>query len=423
MPNEKGGTVSAQADLLDRPPFEQPPAPRPAAWARGSRLQRLGDIVLGTDPKLRSRVALGMAPMLIYAAWCAMFIVGAGAGFLPVRAAHFMLCFSIVGSLAFYPLTRSGFSARLKDSGLVLPQMLFATAWAVVCYALIPPSRPAMLQVMCLVQSFGFLSLRPRQLIVTGGASIAMLTLMLCAMAVLAPPGFDVHQQALKVLLAIVPLLLLMLMTMRYSRLRGRLSKQRVELEAAVAKVRLLVTRDALTGLVNRKQMQELLEQECARQARTGRAFCVVLVDLDHFKRINDAHGHPVGDEVLCAFAQAAQGELRETDTIARWGGEEFLLLMRETEPEPAGKVAVERLRCEIAELHPSLSVPALRVSFSAGVALHRAEDPVERTIAFADQALYAAKAAGRNCVIVAQAAQAIDSASEPVSKHVAHPG
>ncbi len=96
---------------------------------------------------------------------------------------------------------------------------------------------------------------------------------------------------------------------------------------------------------------------------------------------------------------------------------------MRETEPEPAGKVAVERLRCEIAELHPSLSVPALRVSFSAGVALHRAEDPVERTIAFADQALYAAKAAGRNCVIVAQAAQAIDSASEPVPKHVAHPG
>jgi diguanylate cyclase (GGDEF)-like protein len=139
-----------------------------------------------------------------------------------------------------------------------------------------------------------------------------------------------------------------------------------------------------------------------------------VLVDLDHFKRINDAHGHPVGDEVLCAFAQAAQGELRETDTIARWGGEEFLMLMRETEPEPAGKVAVERLRCEIAELHPSPSVPELRVSFSAGVALHHPEDPVERTIALADQALYAAKAAGRNCVVVAEAGQTIALVSAP---------
>lgn len=403
--------------MSGRPPVEQSPAPTPAARARGGRLQRLGDIVLGTDAKLRSRVAVCIAPMMLYAAWCAVFIVGANAGFLPAPAAHFMLGYSIIGSLVFYPWMRSGFSARLQDSGLVLPQMLFATSWAVVAYALIPSSRPAMLQVMCLVQAFGFFSLRPRQLIVTGSASIAMLALMLCVMAALAPPEFDVHQQAVKVLLAVVPLLLLMLMTMRQSKLRGHLSKQRVELEAAVAKVRLLVTRDALTGLINRKQMQELLEQECARQARTGRAFCVVLVDLDHFKRINDDHGHPVGDEVLCAFAQAAQSELRETDTIARWGGEEFLMLMRETEPEPAGKVAVERLRCKIAELHPSQSVPTLRVSFSAGVALRLPEDPLERTLALADQALYAAKAAGRNCVVVSRTGQTTDSVFVPASK------
>jgi diguanylate cyclase (GGDEF)-like protein len=222
-------------------------------------------------------------------------------------------------------------------------------------------------------------------------------------MTYLAPPHFDVPAERLKIFLAIVPLFLLLMMAMHQSKLRGHLRRQRLQLEAAVGQVRQLVTHDALTGLINRKQMQELLEQECARQARTGRAFCVVLVDLDHFKRINDAHGHPVGDEVLCAFAQAAQGELRETDTIARWGGEEFLLLMRETDPDPAGKVAVERLRHEIEELHPSSSVPALRFSFSAGVAQHRGDDPVEQTIAQADRALYAAKAAGRNCVVVSQ--------------------
>jgi diguanylate cyclase (GGDEF)-like protein len=389
--------------VLEHPAFTALPAPHGTAGRRGGLLQRLGDLVLGTDPKLRSRVAVGFLPTLIYLAWCAMLLVGARLGFIELAAARFMLAYSVVGMFAFYPWVRSGASARLQDSGLVLPQMLFAASWAVVGYALIPPLRPAMLQVLCLVQAFGFFSLRPRRLIATGSATIAMLLLMLAVMAYLAPPQFDVAEQRLKIFLAIVPLVLLLSMASHQSELRGHLRRQRLELEAAVAQVRLLVTRDSLTGLINRKQMQELLEQECARQARTGRAFCVVLVDLDHFKRINDAHGHPVGDEVLCAFAQAAQGELRETDTIARWGGEEFLLLMRETDPEPAGKVAVERLRHEIAELSPSPTVPALRFSFSAGVALHKREDPVEHTIAQADRALYAAKAAGRNCVIVSQ--------------------
>jgi diguanylate cyclase (GGDEF)-like protein len=176
-----------------------------------------------------------------------------------------------------------------------------------------------------------------------------------------------------------------------------------------VAQVEQLVTRDALTGLVNRKQMQELLEREALRQARSGRAFCVVLVDLDHFKRINDQHGHPVGDEVLCAFARAAQAGLRETDTIARWGGEEFLLLMRETDPEPAGQVAVERLRQTIAAMRPSQAVPSLRFTFSAGVAQHRNGEPLAQTIAAADRALYAAKAAGRNRVVLSESAAAIN--------------
>jgi diguanylate cyclase (GGDEF)-like protein len=391
--------VSAQIDALERQASEPPPVS-----AERGRLARLGDIVLGTDPKLRSRVGIGLLPILLYLAWCVMLMVGAEAGFIAEPTARFMLGYAVVGCVAFYPWVRSGFSARWQDSGLVLPQMLFATSWAVTGYALIPPLRPAMLQLMCLVQAFGYFSLKPRQVAFTGAAGVAMLLAMLGVMSQLAPPHFDVPEQRLKILLATVPLLLLMLMAMHQSRLRGRLRRQHLELEDAVTQVRTLVSHDALTGLINRKQMQELLEQECARQARTGRAFCVVLVDLDHFKRINDAHGHPVGDEVLCAFARAAKGELRATDTIARWGGEEFLLLMRETDPEPAGKVAVERLRREIAELHPSQSVPELRVSFSAGVAQHRPDEPVDRTIAEADLALYAAKAAGRNCIVVAPA-------------------
>jgi diguanylate cyclase (GGDEF)-like protein len=364
-------------------------------------LARLSDLVLGTEPAMRVRVAVGLLPMLVYVAWGAMHAYIARVGAMSPDAARFMIAASVLGIVAFYPLVRSGFTARLHDAGLVLPQMLFASVWAVVGYALVAPLRPAFLQVLCLIHAFGYFSLRPRQLLFTGASTIAMLLAMLGVMAAVAPPGFDVPEQTLKVMLSLLPLTLLTMMTMHHSRLRGQLSEQRAELEGAVGQVQQLVTRDALTGLVNRTQMQELLEREVLRQARSARAFCVALIDLDHFKQINDRHGHPVGDEVLCAFARAAQAGLRETDTIARWGGEEFLLLMRDTEPEPAGQVAVERLRMTIAELQPSQSVPALRFTFSAGVAQHRGGEPLAHTIAEADRALYAAKAGGRNRVVV----------------------
>ncbi len=113
--------------------------------------------------------------------------------------------------------------------------------------------------------------------------------------------------------------------------MRGQLSVRKKELASAVALVNELVTRDGLTGLFNRMHMQEFLAREVARQARSGQAFCIALIDLDHFKAVNDRHGHNVGDDVLRSFARDAVHSLRETDFIARWGGEEFLVLMRET--------------------------------------------------------------------------------------------
>jgi len=94
---------------------------------------------------------------------------------------------------------------------------------------------------------------------------------------------------------------------------------------------------DPLTGLFNRQQMQHLLERECDRHQRSGTGFCVALIDLDHFKSVNDTHGHPVGDEVLVNFAKAAQTVLRTTDVICRWGGEEFLVLLVDTDPASDG--------------------------------------------------------------------------------------
>ena len=155
---------------------------------------------------------------------------------------------------------------------------------------------------------------------------------------------------------------------------------------------------DARRGRFNRQHMQHLLERECGRHRRSAVAFCVALVDLDHFKRINDGYGHRVGDEALAGFAAAAREVLRETDVLARWGGEEFLVLLPESEPVASGLLALDRLREALAARCLCPAAPQLQVTFSAGVAEYRPGEAIEQTLARADQALYAAKAAGRNC-------------------------
>jgi len=186
-----------------------------------------------------------------------------------------------------------------------------------------------------------------------------------------------------------------------FSLARVRQRQERRELADTMAQVRELLIHDALTGMFNRQHMQTLLERECERQLRSGRGFCVALIDLDHFKRINDEHGHQVGDEALVGFASGAQQVLRETDVICRWGGEEFLVLLVATGTGPDGLQTLERLRLHIASQKLCPSAPSLQVTFSAGLAVHEGDGPLSALLERADRALYAAKAGGRNrCVL-----------------------
>lgn len=160
---------------------------------------------------------------------------------------------------------------------------------------------------------------------------------------------------------------------------------------------------DPLTGLANRRQLLELLEDELGRVRRHGVPLSCLMVDLDHFKRINDGHGHPVGDQVLASVARTLQGELRDVDLVARYGGEEFLVVLPATPSAGAEQVAarcLERLRRT-----PILAGQVrIDVTASLGVAtLAPGSDvQVEELIRLADDALYRAKQGGRNRVVVA---------------------
>jgi diguanylate cyclase (GGDEF)-like protein len=158
---------------------------------------------------------------------------------------------------------------------------------------------------------------------------------------------------------------------------------------------------DVLTGLPNRRRLETDLGAEVARSVRYARPLAVIMLDVDHFKIFNDTHGHQVGDEILAEVSHSLAATLRETDTAYRYGGEEFCVLLRETDPTAAAAVA-ERLRTHIADRFAGTN--GIRaVTASLGVAsLPDDGNDAASLIQAADRALYAAKAAGRNCVVQA---------------------
>ena len=159
---------------------------------------------------------------------------------------------------------------------------------------------------------------------------------------------------------------------------------------------------DPLTGLPNRRAAEERLQKERARTPRDGHGFALALVDLDHFKMVNDRYGHAVGDEVLKAVARRFESGLREGDWVARWGGEEFLFVLHGSTAEEAVGI-MERLAGEVRATPIQTSVGAISLSFSAGVAAFGTHDseilPMLEKI---DHALYRAKADGRDQVRMA---------------------
>ncbi|MFH1019176.1 MAG: diguanylate cyclase [Pseudomonadota bacterium] len=166
---------------------------------------------------------------------------------------------------------------------------------------------------------------------------------------------------------------------------------ERKKMEEALTR---LATTDTLTGIYNRGKIEESLRQEKARAARYGSPLAIILFDLDYFKKINDSLGHSIGDQVLKEVAATVAGQIRETDLVGRWGGEEFMVLCPGIVAQDAVAIA-EKLRQRVEGL-------PLGVTISCGLAGYRPGESMDALINRADKALYAAKHAGRNLVRLA---------------------
>ncbi len=289
-----------------------------------------------------------------------------------------------------------------------MPQLIFGIAVMALVYAVNPAIRRfgdsairgATMLIVAMTLVFGAFILPPAKCRLLGWLAVGTLGCAMLASTVIHPAAYPRRVEAFHFLLTALVLPAIAALAGQLSALRKKQKTQSRELQQALEQLRVVATRDELTGLPNRRLMLELLAQENRKSKRQSERLCCCLIDLDHFKPINDTQGHQAGDETLRMFARIMGTQLRVGDILARWGGEEFLLLLPATKINAAAQV-VERLRMHCANPDNWGEHAGKRVTFSAGLVNMAEGETIERGIARADAALYKAKDSGRNCVRV----------------------
>jgi len=365
-------------------------------------LTSLSRLVLGTEPRQRRHLSRFLLSACVYAfSLMLQAYVSTWDNFVWLRGVNLYVAGVSLTIAAFYVAIRSSFSQRFADPALTVAQMAFAIVALACAYLINPPVRGMLLMIVALVLVYGAFALTPTNCRRLGAFSVVSLGLAMGTGALLAPQRFPPSIEAVHFLFSLVVLSSIALLAGQLSRLRFDLRAQKTELREALERIRLLATRDELTGLPNRRHAQDLLTLEGSRARRERTPLSLCLMDIDHFKRINDTLGHAAGDQVLRLVARHATLALRETDVLTRWGGEEFLLLLSNTSLADAETV-VERVRQRLSHADTWREHPELRVTFSGGITAHRDGEDMQETIARADTLLYRAKGAGRDCVIQA---------------------
>ncbi|MGE5866416.1 MAG: GGDEF domain-containing protein [Rhizobacter sp.] len=297
-------------------------------------------------------------------------------------------------------LLRLGRSESLSDPYLVVPQMLVHSAINLAFMMWVPGIGVLLLMNLLIIHAFGAMKVSRSHVLATSA---------LIAVGVGAVIGFsDLHldlpmntglQRVISVAWFALILARSTLLDLYGAELRDMLMQRNAKLRKKFEKMHRRANRDGLTGTLSRRSVMELLSQQHRKLELTGQSFAIILLDIDHFKQVNDRFGHQVGDEVLRYFSKRAAAEMRDTDRLGRYGGEEFLAVLTATEDASSAHLAAERVRDGVAKHDWGRVAPELRVTVSLGVAVCQPEESIEQLLARADAALYAAKRAGRDCV------------------------
>lgn len=362
------------------------------------------------DPKEAKRQGhrLRMAKLLIMnmAVESAMLGLFAMAGTIPAWIAAAFFVASTGSATAFFLFFKTGRNLLLRDKGMLIQQLSVIAALQIV-FLLMAPNLSILFMLVLLVSSgFTLMEFTPRQFTI-GWVIYAVVTALALVFVGdrFGYPEVSLVETGLVWLFFVLALRLLTLASAQFGRLRGQLSEKNRQLELSLQKIEILASRDDLTGAYNRRNFMAALDAEMQRARRTARPFCFAMLDLDHFKQVNDKHGHAVGDAVLKTFCDMIEKSLRAPDRLGRFGGEEFGILLTET-PLDMGIEVVDRLRQKIADHDWTTISPRLAITFSAGITDNETDDGMESLLKRADDALYSAKRSGRNRVITSKCSE-----------------
>ena len=302
-------------------------------------------------------------------------------------------------SLAFYGLVSSGRTEGRSDPGLVGWQALAGVLMQLGVVAAAPQIAFPYLANLLTVFAFAVIWLPLRSAVLLWASAAGLCGALLFALGGrIAVPTETPLRIALVWLYFSLVLGRCVLLSLYAANMRERIADSRRKLAASMEQVQELATHDELTKTLNRRALMARLEHEKARVSRDGGILSVALLDLDHFKAVNDRFGHAAGDRVLQKFAGIVRATMRETDVFGRYGGEEFMMILPSTSPESA-RAALERVRTAVAQSRWPEIDRDLAISVSAGFSAYRLGEPTEQALSRADAALYEAKRKGRNRV------------------------
>ena len=304
-------------------------------------------------------------------------------------------------TLVFYLLIRSGYQRRSKDPGLTFPQVVTALLMQTGFLILAPQVGYLFLINFFVIYAFGALGLSTFWNAVSWLiGSLALVLAFSLSSSHLQFPVSNNLSQLLVCLSFILTLGRCIYLANMMSRMQRKITEQNQQLVKAMKRVQELATRDELTNIENRRSLMEILAVEQKRFQRGGTPFCIAILDLDGFKSVNDNFGHAAGDMVLKTFVEIVRNEMRLSDHFARYGGDEFVLVLTGTTVQE-GVTALDRICAETEMYDWSKFGKDIILTASIGITDFRPGESIDEAFQRADMALYGAKAAGRNRVMI----------------------
>jgi diguanylate cyclase (GGDEF)-like protein len=315
-------------------------------------------------------------------------------------------------NITFYILIRTGVNLRFADPSLTFAQMCAATLAVAYVMYYANESRGLLLLMYVIMLLFGIFRLNTRDFFLISIITLLTYGVDIILLYLFRSEGVNFRNEFLQWIVLAIVMIAFSYIGGYISSLRQNLSTSRSELKKTVENLNLsrselerslsiiqeIAIRDELTGFYNRRHLMELLDNEKNRSLRGSTVFTIAMLDIDHFKKVNDTYGHQAGDEVLRRVSGAIRSTMRNTDFCGRYGGEEFVLVLIQTDIKEA-MIGAERIRTNIEKCRFPRIGDGFNVTASIGLSEYQMREEIETMIARADRALYRAKEDGRNRV------------------------